>query len=442
MQLGFFEVGEEGLDEAAEAALEEVVAAGRPGDEADAGLAEAVGEEPGVELGAQRGQGGADIRGVGGDDQKLAGGVGDLGGGRQAAGFKYAQGGQLGEQRDLEGAAAQQAGGRSVGLGAIGEDEVLDAEEVALDEEELGFVPVAAGLQGTGRGGVDGRDGGVPAPQGGGEGGGGLAVVVEGDVGLDAEGGGRRDGVGEAEPGAVEVVEPQGPGVPVGAGLGLIMLEPDFGSFVVVTVVALGLLFLAGLPWRWFLMMVGAGLLSMIGLIAMAPYRVARVTAFLNPWEDPLGKGYQLTHSLMAIARGEWFGVGLGASLEKRFYLPEAHTDFILAVIGEEFGMAGICVLIFCYGWLVWRAFSIGKQARDLELYYGAFVAKGVGIWLGIQSFFNIGVNIGLLPTKGLTLPLMSYGGSAVIVMLVSMTLLLRVDYENRLKMRGYKVEG
>lgn len=231
-------------------------------------------------------------------------------------------------------------------------------------------------------------------------------------------------------------------GVPVGLGLGLILLEPDFGSVVVVTVVSLGLLFLAGLPWKWFSMMVSAGLVSMAGLIMMAPYRVARVTAFLNPWEDPLGKGYQLTHSLMAIARGEWFGVGLGSSLEKRFYLPEAHTDFILAVIGEEFGMVGICVLIFCYAWLVWRAFSIGKQARDLDLYFGAFVAKGVGIWLGIQSFFNIGVNIGLLPTKGLTLPLMSYGGSAVIVMLVSMTLVLRVDYENRLKMRGYKVQG
>lgn len=230
-------------------------------------------------------------------------------------------------------------------------------------------------------------------------------------------------------------------GVPVGLGLGLIMLEPDFGSFVVVTVVALGLLFLAGLPWKWFTALVCIVATSMVLLIAMAPYRMARVMAFLNPWNDPLGKGYQLTHSLMAIARGEWFGVGLGSSLEKRFYLPEAHTDFILAVIGEEFGFAGMCVLIFCYAWIVWRAFSIGKQARDLELFYGAFVAKGVGIWVGIQSFFNIGVNIGLLPTKGLTLPLMSYGGSAVIVMLVSMALLMRVDYENRLKLRGFKVE-
>jgi cell division protein FtsW len=167
---------------------------------------------------------------------------------------------------------------------------------------------------------------------------------------------------------------------------------------------------------------------------------MARVTAFLDPWQDPLGKGYQLTHSLMAMGRGGWLGVGLGASLEKRFYLPEAHTDFILAVIGEEFGFVGVLVLIFCYVWLVLRAFSIGKQARDLELFFGAFVAKGIGVWLGIQSFFNIGVNIGLLPTKGLTLPLMSYGGSAAIVMLLCMGLLMRVDYENRRVMRGFKV--
>ena len=231
-------------------------------------------------------------------------------------------------------------------------------------------------------------------------------------------------------------------GLPIVFGLWLLMLEPDFGSVVVVAVIFLGLLFLAGLPNKWFVLVIGVSLVGLSLLILLEPYRMARVAAFLNPWEDPLGKGYQLTHSLMAIARGEWFGVGLGSSLEKRFYLPEAHTDFILAVIGEEFGFVGICVLVFCYCWLVWRAFSIGKQARDLELFFSAFVAKGIGIWLGIQSFFNIGVNIGLLPTKGLTLPLMSYGGSAVIVMLVCMALLLRVDYENRLKMRGYKVEA
>ncbi|KDN15724.1 cell division protein FtsW [Snodgrassella communis] len=229
-------------------------------------------------------------------------------------------------------------------------------------------------------------------------------------------------------------------GIPIGLGLGLIMLEPDFGSFVVVSVIAIGLLFLAGLPFRWFMAVVGFGLLAMIMLVLFEPYRMARIAGFLDPWADPLGKGYQLTHSLMAIGRGGWFGVGLGASLEKRFYLPEAHTDFILAVIGEEFGFVGILVLMFCYIWLMIRAFSIGKQARDLELFYGSFVAKGIGIWIGIQSFFNIGVNIGFLPTKGLTLPLLSYGGSAVIVVLICVGLLLRVDYENRRVMRGFKV--
>lgn len=229
-------------------------------------------------------------------------------------------------------------------------------------------------------------------------------------------------------------------GIPIGLGLGLIMLEPDFGSFVVVSVIAIGLLFLAGLPFRWFIAVVGFGLLAMIMLVLFEPYRMARIAGFLDPWADPLGKGYQLTHSLMAIGRGGWFGVGLGASLEKRFYLPEAHTDFILAVIGEEFGFVGILVLMFCYIWLMIRAFSIGKQARDLELFYGSFVAKGIGIWIGIQSFFNIGVNIGFLPTKGLTLPLLSYGGSAVIVVLICVGLLLRVDYENRRVMRGFKV--
>lgn len=232
------------------------------------------------------------------------------------------------------------------------------------------------------------------------------------------------------------------PSILLAVGLGMIMLQPDFGSFVVIMVIILGMLFLAGFPWRYFIVLISAVMALGGGLIVAAPYRMARFAGFLDPWADPLGKGYQLTHSLMAIARGEWLGVGLGASLEKRFYLPEAHTDFIFAVIGEEFGFLGMCVLVFCYGWLVVRALSIGKQARDLDLIFSAYVANGIGIWLGIQSFFNIGVNIGILPTKGLTLPLMSYGGSAVLVMLVCMTLLLRIDYENRQKMRGYHIEG
>lgn len=225
--------------------------------------------------------------------------------------------------------------------------------------------------------------------------------------------------------------------IPVGLGLFLVILEPDFGSFVVTTVIWVSLLFLSGFPWKWFGATVSLGLVVIGCLIVVAPYRMARVTAFLHPWDDPLGKGYQLTHSLMAIARGEWLGVGLGASLEKRYYLPEAHTDFIFAVIGEEFGFVGMCLLVFCYCWLVIRAFSIGKLARDSGQYFGAYVAQGIGMWLGIQSFFNIGVNVGILPTKGLTLPLMSYGGSAVIVMMVCMGLLLRIDYECRAKRRG-----
>ncbi len=228
--------------------------------------------------------------------------------------------------------------------------------------------------------------------------------------------------------------------LPIVGGLFLIMKEPDFGSFVIVVMVSVGLLFLGGLPMKWFLVVVGVGAAGMVGLIMMEPYRMARVAAFMDPWDDPLGKGYQLTHSLMAVARGEWFGVGLGASLEKRFYLPEAHTDFILAVISEEFGFVGMMVLMGAYVWIMLRAFSIGKQARDLELYFSAFTAKGIALWLGIQTFFNMGVNLGLLPTKGLTLPLMSYGGSAVIVMLACMAILVRIDYENRRKMQGYPI--
>lgn len=229
-------------------------------------------------------------------------------------------------------------------------------------------------------------------------------------------------------------------GLPVVIGLFLVMRQPDFGSFVVTLMVAVGLLFLAGLPLKWFMGVLAICIASMVALIMAAPYRIARVTGFLDPWKDPFGDGYQLTHSLMAFGRGGWFGEGLGASMEKRFFLTESHTDFILAVIGEEFGFVGLVLLIVCYVWLVWRAFAIGRQARDLELPFAAFVAKGIGIWIGIQSFFNIGVNVGMLPTKGLTLPLISYGGSALMVMLLCIGLLLRVDYENRRVMRGFKV--
>ena len=179
---------------------------------------------------------------------------------------------------------------------------------------------------------------------------------------------------------------------------------------------------------------------AVVSMIVLSPYRLKRVLGFLDPWDDPYGKGYQLSHSLIAFGRGEWFGVGLGASVEKLFYLPEAHTDFIMAVIAEEFGFVGICVLIGLYGWIVRRAFHIGMEAKKLERYYASLVAQGIGVWLGIQTFFNIGVNMGLLPTKGLTLPLMSFGGSAMVMNMVALAVLLRVDYENRRVMRGYKV--
>ena len=232
------------------------------------------------------------------------------------------------------------------------------------------------------------------------------------------------------------------PSVAIGIGLALILAEPDLGAMVVASLIGLGLLFLADLPKKWFSVAVVIGTAVIIGAVLIEPYRMARVVSFLEPFQDPHGAGYQLTHSLMASARGQWFGTGLGASLDKRFYLTEseAHTDFIFAVISEEWGFFGMCMLVFCYGWLVWRAFSIGKQARDLDLHFNSFIAVGVGVWVAAQSFINIGVNISLLPNKGLTLPLVSYGGSSLVIMLAAFTMLLRVDYENRRKMRGYCV--
>jgi cell division protein FtsW len=160
----------------------------------------------------------------------------------------------------------------------------------------------------------------------------------------------------------------------------------------------------------------------------------------MDPWADPYGKGYQLSHSLIAFGRGEWFGVGLGASVEKKFYLPEAHTDFLLAIIGEELGFVGVLIVIALFVVLVRRAFAIGRRCVQLELFYSALVAMGIGIWFGVQGFINMGVNVGLLPTKGLTLPLMSYGGSSLVANCIALAILLRVDWENRQLMRGKKL--
>ena len=220
----------------------------------------------------------------------------------------------------------------------------------------------------------------------------------------------------------------------------LLLHEPDFGACVVIIAIAFGILFLAGLDWR---LLIGLGFLLPIALwllVWIAPYRLQRFTGFRDPWADPLGKGYQLSHSLIAFGRGEWFGVGLGASVEKLLYLPEAHTDFLLAVIAEELGFVGVATVIVLFAWLLIRAYAIGRQAARLERPFAALVAHGVGIWVGVQAFINIGVNMGVLPTKGLTLPLLSFGGSGIVVNCTAIAILLRVDFENRRLLRGFAV--
>ena len=217
----------------------------------------------------------------------------------------------------------------------------------------------------------------------------------------------------------------------------LLLREPDFGAFVVVAVTAFGVLFLGGMSGRHFsalLGMLGAGFVL---LVLSSPYRMQRILGFMDPWADAFGKGYQLSHALIAFGRGEWLGVGLGASIEKLHYLPEAHTDFLLAVIAEELGLLGVACVIALFVWVVLRAFLIGRQAALRERHFPALVAQGIGIWIGFQALINMGVNMGLLPTKGLTLPLMSFGGSGLVVNCVAIAILIRIDWENRQLARG-----
>jgi cell division protein FtsW len=221
---------------------------------------------------------------------------------------------------------------------------------------------------------------------------------------------------------------------------GLLLLEPDFGAFVVIVAIAFGILFLGGLDWRLFFGLALLLPIALAGILVAAPYRLQRLTAFLDPWSDPLGKGYQLSHSLIAFGRGEWFGVGLGASVEKLLFLPEAHTDFLLAVIAEELGLAGVALVIALFMWLLFRTYAIGRQAARLSRPFAALVAQGVGVWIGVQAFINIGVNMGVLPTKGLTLPLLSFGGSGIVANCIALAIVLRIDYENRRLLRGYTV--
>ncbi len=232
-------------------------------------------------------------------------------------------------------------------------------------------------------------------------------------------------------------VAPMGIAVAV-VGL-LLLAEPDMGAFMVIAVIAMGILFLGGVNARMFFLIAAVLVVAFGLMIALSEWRRERIFAYLDPWSEKhaLGKGYQLSHSLIAMGRGEIFGVGLGGSVEKLHWLPEAHTDFLLAVIGEEFGFIGVLVVIGLFMWLTRRIMYIGRQAIAMDRIFAGLLAQGVGIWVGFQSFINMGVNLGALPTKGLTLPLMSYGGSAILLNLVAIAMVLRVDYENRQLMHG-----
>ncbi len=217
----------------------------------------------------------------------------------------------------------------------------------------------------------------------------------------------------------------------------LLLLEPDMGALVVICLTALSILFLGGFNGKVFCALLLALPLAFAALIYSSPYRMQRLLGFLDPWADPYGNGYQLSHALIAFGRGEWLGVGLGASIEKLFYLPEAHTDFLLAVIAEELGFAGVCLVLILFAGLLIRAFAIGRCAAMLDRQFPALVAQGIAVWLGVQTFINCGVNMGVLPTKGLTLPFMSFGGSGIVVNCIAAAILLRIDFENRHLMRG-----
>ena len=210
----------------------------------------------------------------------------------------------------------------------------------------------------------------------------------------------------------------------------LLLKEPDFGAAIVLLATALTMLFVSGARIRDFIVFFTAAALAVVALTITAPYRMKRLTGFLDPWADPFDSGFQLTQSLIAIGRGEWFGVGLGESVQKLFYLPEAHTDFVFAVFAEEFGLLGSLVLIGLFLALLWRVFKLGIRAHNAERFFEAYIAIGLGTWLGLQAFINVGVNMGMLPTKGLTLPLISYGRSSLIITMISIGLLLRIHHE------------
>lgn len=213
----------------------------------------------------------------------------------------------------------------------------------------------------------------------------------------------------------------------------LLLGQPDLGTVIVMLVTLFGMLFIAGAKLSQFLALMVAGILAVVALIAAEPYRIRRVTSFLDPWEDPFGSGYQLTQSLMAFGRGEWFGQGLGNSIQKLEYLPEAHTDFVFAVMAEELGFVAVTLVLMLIFSLVFKAILIGKKAFEHDQQFGGYLAFGIGIWFAFQTLVNVGAAAGMVPTKGLTLPLISYGGSSLIIMSVAVSILLRIDHECRM---------
>ncbi|MGH7461609.1 MAG: peptidoglycan glycosyltransferase FtsW, partial [Longimicrobiales bacterium] len=212
---------------------------------------------------------------------------------------------------------------------------------------------------------------------------------------------------------------------------GLLLLEPDYGAAVVIFATALGMLFMGGVPLSRFLAWVLTASVALASLAVLSPYRLQRLTSFLNPWDDPFNTGFQLTQALIAFGRGEWFGLGLGSSVQKLFYLPEAHTDFVFAVLAEELGLVGSLLAILLYFFIVWRAFVIAQVAEQSGRAFAAYLAYGIGLLIGLQAYINLGVNMGVLPTKGLTLPLMSFGSNSVVVCCVLIALLIRIEFEN-----------
>ncbi|HHS99562.1 MAG TPA: putative lipid II flippase FtsW [Thiomicrospira sp.] len=229
--------------------------------------------------------------------------------------------------------------------------------------------------------------------------------------------------------------------LPFGVMAILLLMEPDYGSTFVIAVIITGMLLIAGAPWRYFVLTVFPMVTILVALVVTSEYRMARVSSFLDPWQDPFGAGYQLTQALIASGSGEWFGAGLGASVQKLLYLPDAHTDFLFSIYGEEFGFIGVVFLIALYLAILYRLFRIGRKAIDANHFFGGMAAYGIGIWIILQAGINMGVNLGAFPTKGLTLPFMSYGGSSVLLLSIALALVFRVDYETRFHPREAKAD-